>query len=62
VQDKNDFAEQLNAYLRPVRERYAQYCRDPETLRRIIAEGTAATREIAAATLRDVKHAMRLIP
>jgi tryptophanyl-tRNA synthetase len=62
VQDKNDFAEQLNAYLRPVRERYAQYCRDPEMLRRIIAEGTAATREIAASTLRDVKHAMRLIP
>jgi tryptophanyl-tRNA synthetase len=62
VQDKSDFAEQLNVYLRPVRERYAQHCRDPETVRRIIAEGTARTREIAAQTLRDVKCAMKLIP
>jgi hypothetical protein len=45
-----------------VRERYARYCRDPETVRRIIAEGTQRTREIAAQTLRDVKHAMKLIP
>src|SRR5580700_4783776 len=28
VQDKTDFAEQLNAYLRPVRERYAEYRED----------------------------------
>ena len=28
VQDKTDFAEQLNAYLRPVRERYAHVLRD----------------------------------
>jgi tryptophanyl-tRNA synthetase len=62
VQDKSDFAEQLNEYLRPVRQRYAAYRSDPPLVDRIIVEGTAATREIAAATLRDVKHAMRLIP
>ena len=62
VQDKTDFAEQLNAYLRPVRERYAAYCADPALVRSIVADGTARTREIAAATLRDVKTAMRLIP
>jgi len=61
VQDKSDFAERLNAYLRPVRERYAAFRSDPQAVERIVADGTARTREIAAATLRDVKRAMRLI-
>ncbi len=60
VQDKSDFAEQLNAYLRPVRERYAAYRSDPGEVQRIIAEGTARTREIAASVISDVKRAMRL--
>jgi tryptophanyl-tRNA synthetase len=60
VQDKSDFAEQLNAYLRPIRERYAAYRSNPGEVRRIIAEGTARTREIAAHVLSDVKRAMRL--
>jgi tryptophanyl-tRNA synthetase len=62
VQDKTDFAEQLNEYLRPVRRRYAEYRSEPELVRSIIADGTARTRQIAAATLHDVKTAMRLIP
>jgi tryptophanyl-tRNA synthetase len=62
VQDKSEFAEQLNEYLRPVRQRYTAYCSDPGFVKRIIEEGTARTREIAADTLRDVKRAMRLIP
>jgi tryptophanyl-tRNA synthetase len=61
VQDKSDFAEQLNAYLRPVRERYAAYRSDPGEVQRIIADGTARTREIAASVISDVKRAMRLI-
>jgi tryptophanyl-tRNA synthetase len=61
VQDKSDFAEQLNAYLRPVRERYAAYRSDPGEVQRIIAEGTSRTREIAASVISDVKRAMRLI-
>ncbi len=61
VQDKNDFAQQLNAYLRPVRERYAHYRSDPALVERIVAAGTARAREIAAGVLRDVKRAMRLI-
>ncbi len=60
VQDKGDFAEQLNAYLRPVRERYAAYRSDPSEVRRIIADGTARTREIASKVISDVKKAMRL--
>jgi tryptophanyl-tRNA synthetase len=60
VQDKTDFAEQLNEYLRPVRERYAAYHREPAEVERIIEEGTARTREVAARVLTEVKHAMRL--
>jgi tryptophanyl-tRNA synthetase len=60
VDDKTDFAEQLNAYLRPVRERYAAYRNDPALVDRIIADGTARARGIAAGVLADVKRAMRL--
>jgi len=60
VADKTDFAEQLNAYLRPVRERLATYRSDPGAVERIIASGTARTREIASGVLADVKRAMRL--
>lgn len=60
VQDKTDFAEQLNAYLRPVRERYATYRDDPAQVERIIEDGTARTRAIAASVLADVKRAMQL--
>jgi tryptophanyl-tRNA synthetase len=60
VQDKTEFAEQLNEYLRPVRQRYTSYRDDPSAVERIIEEGTARTREIAARVLAEVKHAMRL--
>jgi tryptophanyl-tRNA synthetase len=61
VQDKTDFAEELNAYLRPVRERYAVYRDDPALVERIIAEGTMRAREIASGVLTDVKRAMKLL-
>ena len=61
VADKSDFAEQLNAYLRPVRERLATYRADPGEVERIIVDGTARVREVASAVIADVKHAMRLL-
>jgi tryptophanyl-tRNA synthetase len=61
VQDKTDFAEALNTFMRPLRERRAIYANDPTHVERIIAEGTARTREIAAQTLQDVKRAMKLL-
>jgi tryptophanyl-tRNA synthetase len=61
VQDKTDFAEELNAYLRPVRERYSVYRDDPALVERIIADGTMRAREIAAGVLTDVKRAMKLL-
>ena len=60
VQDKTDFAEQLNEYLRPVRERYAVYRDNPALVEQIVADGTARAREIAAGVLADVKRAMKL--
>lgn len=60
VQDKSDFAEQLNAFLRPVRERYAFYRADSQLVATIVAEGTARAREIASAVLADVRDAMKL--
>lgn len=60
VQDKSEFAEALNAYLRPVRERLAAYLADREGVAQIIAEGTARARDVASGTLRDVKRAMKL--
>ena len=60
VQDKTEFAQELDEYLRPVRERYFVYRDDPAQVERIIDEGTARTREIAASVLADVKHAMQL--
>jgi tryptophanyl-tRNA synthetase len=60
VQDKSDFAEELNLYLRPVRERFASYRDDPALVERIIADGTKRAREIAAGVLADVKRAMLL--
>jgi tryptophanyl-tRNA synthetase len=61
VDDKTDFAAQLNEYLRPLRERLAGYRSDPALVERIIAEGTARTREIAASVITDVKRAMKLL-
>jgi len=61
VQDKTEFAEALNAYLRPVRERYAFYRDDTALVERIVAEGTNRARAIAGGVLTDVKRAMHLL-
>jgi tryptophanyl-tRNA synthetase len=60
VQDKAWFAEELNGYLRPVRERLALYRSDMGQVERIVAEGTSRTRDVARGVLEDVRRAMRL--
>ncbi|MDQ2872196.1 MAG: tryptophan--tRNA ligase [Candidatus Eremiobacteraeota bacterium] len=62
VADKSALAEQLNEYLRPIRERRALYAADIGEVERIISEGTARAREVAADTMVQVRRAMRLIP
>ena len=61
VADKSNLAEQLNAYLRPVRERYQTYRRDMGQVEAIISEGTQRTREEASRVIADVKRAMKLL-
>ncbi|MGR4063865.1 MAG: tryptophan--tRNA ligase [Vulcanimicrobiaceae bacterium] len=60
VQDKAWFAEELNGYLRPVRERLALYRSDMAQVERIVADGTERTRGVARGVLEDVRRAMRL--
>jgi tryptophanyl-tRNA synthetase len=59
--DKTDFAEALNASLRPIRERRAIFAADPAAVEAIVAEGTQRAREVASRTLHDVKRAMKLL-
>jgi tryptophanyl-tRNA synthetase len=57
---KGELAENLNAFLAPVRERRAAI--DPHTVDSIIVEGSERARVVAAETVADVKAAMHLWP
>jgi tryptophanyl-tRNA synthetase len=58
VQCKGELAENLNEWLRSIRERRAQI--DEAQVERILNEGSEKARAIAAATLGAAKRAMRL--
>ncbi len=58
VDCKRDLAENLNAYMRPVRERRAEL--DASQAASILAAGAERARAVASETLRDVKRAMHL--
>lgn len=60
VEVKERLASSLNAFLDPIRERTAYYASQSGLVDEIIYQGTLRYREIAAATLRDVKKAMGL--
>lgn len=50
----------LNDMLDPIRQRRAEYAKDPAAVMEILRKGTAATREIAQETMHEVRQAMRL--
>jgi tryptophanyl-tRNA synthetase len=58
VDCKGELAEKLNGFMRPVRERRASL--DPGCVEKIIADGSARARVVAAETLAEVKSAMSL--
>jgi tryptophanyl-tRNA synthetase len=58
VDCKGELAEKVNAYLRPIRERRANY--DDAAIAKIIKEGTEKARTVASQTLADVQRAMKL--
>ncbi len=55
---KGAVAEAVTGYLAPVRERYEALRGDEQALERILGDGAARAREIAAETLRDVRELM----
>jgi tryptophanyl-tRNA synthetase len=59
---KTAAAEEITAYLAPVRERYAELRGNEEELERVLAGGAERAREIAGATLVDVRRAMGVGP
>jgi tryptophanyl-tRNA synthetase len=60
VPDKKDLARILGEALAPIRERRERYVADPARVREIVAEGNRRARETAAATLAEVRDAMKL--
>jgi tryptophanyl-tRNA synthetase len=59
---KAALAQEVTAYLAPVRERYGQLREDVAGLEAVLADGAARARTIAAGTLADVRAAMGVGP
>lgn len=54
--------EAVADYLAPIRERYAEFMRDPAELERTLARGADRAREVSAATVERVSSAVGLVP
>ncbi len=59
---KADVAAAVVEMLRPVRERYLEFTRDPGALARILEQGAQRAEKIAAATLERAQRAIGLVP
>jgi tryptophanyl-tRNA synthetase len=57
---KARLTEVLETFLTPIRRRRAEWARDLPAVERVLHEGTARGREVAAGTLVEVRRAMRL--
>ena len=57
---KQPVIDAINAELRPIRERAAQYEEDPTLARNIIQDGCEKASDLAGETMRDVREAMGL--
>jgi tryptophanyl-tRNA synthetase len=57
---KRRLLESLEALLGPIRRRRAEWAQDRAAVERVLAEGTTRGRAVAAATLNEVRRAMRL--
>ncbi len=60
VKVKRRLIRVLNDLLTPIRECRATYAEDPAQVMAILREGTDKARALAAATMRDVRHAMQI--
>ncbi|HBR70213.1 TPA: tryptophan--tRNA ligase [Candidatus Dependentiae bacterium] len=57
---KKRLIEVLESFLKPIRERRAEFAKDKEQVMQILKEGTEKARSVAAQTLSEVKKAMKL--
>jgi tryptophanyl-tRNA synthetase len=60
VEVKERLYRALNEFLTPIRERRAEFAAHPDRVRQILVEGTRKGREVAQATMDDVRAAMKL--
>ncbi|RJP74651.1 MAG: tryptophan--tRNA ligase [Candidatus Abyssobacteria bacterium SURF_17] len=60
VEDKQALARYLNEYLRPFRSARSEFASDPKRVKAILAEGAERARASAAATMDEVRKAMRI--
>ena len=60
VEVKQKLFDALDAFLRPIRERRAEFAAKPERVREIIMEGTRKGRIVAQSTMDEVRAAMKL--
>ena len=60
VKVKKFLTEVLEEVLNPIRERRAEYEKNPDAVMKILQEGTKVAREKAAEVLARVKHAMKI--
>jgi tryptophanyl-tRNA synthetase len=58
MQNKTECAEAVNEFLKPIRQRRAEL--DDATIEEILTRGAEKAREVASATMREVKAAMGL--
>lgn len=60
VKVKRYLNDVLQAVLEPIRTRREQLAQDPEAVMTMLADGTAQVRQVAAATMKDVRVAMKI--
>ena len=58
--DKKHLTQVLTDALAPIRERRARYLADPDRVRDVISDGNRRAREVARATMAEVRDAMNL--
>jgi tryptophanyl-tRNA synthetase len=57
---KKELTDSLNAYLRPLRAKRSELEKNPELIHNVLTNGVAKAREIAAATLDEVRDVMNM--
>lgn len=57
---KNELSNNINEYLKPIRERRKYYEEHPEVVEKILKDGTERAREKAQSTIKKVKEKMKI--